>query len=104
VTEDDAAVVELFAALLRASIAEDSDDVQRRMLRQRVAAMDDALSSYPASRVALPAEVRVHNQLIIGAQARFPQDSVIATLSSAVEDGTETGLLRLNLLQILAVT
>lgn len=100
---DDTAAVELFAALLRACTAEEADDAERRLLRQRVARLDDALSSYPASRIAVAAEAQVHNRVLLAGQQLLPDDPVISALTAASETGTETGLLRLNLLQILAV-
>jgi hypothetical protein len=106
-TDSDLDVVQLFARLLATSVAtEAGDSDERRLLRERVQILDNALGRYSASKVVLQQEVDLHDRLLGIAQRLLPDDPVVGALrpaDQATNSAPECGLLRMNLAQILAV-
>jgi GAF domain-containing protein len=104
VQDEDLDIVQLFAQLLATSMESGSTRAEeRRLLRERVEALDNSLAPYSVSKSVHPQEVVLHNLLIVAVQELYPADPIIRALRPVdPEANPPSGLLRTGLSQIRA--
>jgi hypothetical protein len=104
--DGDLDIVQLFGELLSTSLGSDADSGhERRLMRERVAGLDESLERFMVSSVAHPQEIELHNRLIAVAQELIPDDPIITALRAIDPKSPAAptrGLLRMNLTQIQA--